>query len=129
MQKVTTLNSFFGHIDIFINADQTTLYVIPNGYVGPSLVKKDLNYALEFENSIAHEWTYIVDTSKVSAVSPLNPLFLHQGLKQFKRMKAYVVYAPSPIVRVMLSLTNWMNKPDRVLKTAADLQLLLETRI
>lgn len=126
MQKITTLKSSFGHIDIFVNPNKTTLYVIPNGYVGPSLVKKDLTYALEFENSISHEWTYIVDTSKVSVVSPLNPLFLHQGLKQFKRMKAYVVYAPSSIVRMMLSLTNWINKPDRVLKTSEDLQLALE---
>jgi len=126
MQKITTLKSTFGYIDIFANPEKTILYVIPNGYVGPSLVKKDLTYALEFEHSISHEWTYIVDTSKVSAVSPLNPLFLHHGLKQFKRMKAYVVYAPSPIVRMMLSLTNWINKPDKVIKTAADLQLALE---
>jgi len=127
MQKITTLKSTLGHIDIFANANKTTLFVIPKGYVGPSLVKKDLNYALEFENSISHEWTYIVDTSKVSVVSPLNPLFLHLGLKQFKRMKAYVVYAPSPIVRMMLFLTNWINKPDSVLKNEDDLQLALET--
>jgi len=126
MQKITTLKSSLGQIDIFVNANKTILYVVPNGYVGPSLVKKDLNYALEFENSISHEWTYIVDTSKVSVVSPLNPFFLHRGLKRFTRMKAYVVYAPSPMVRTMLSLTNWINKPDRVLKTADDLQLVLE---
>jgi len=126
MQKLTTVKSSLGYIDIFVNPDKTTLYVIPNGYVGPSLVNKDLTYALKFENSISHEWTYIVDTSKVSAVSPLNPLFLYHGLKQFKRMKAYVVYAPSPIVRMMLSLTNWINKPDRVIKTSNDLQLVLE---
>lgn len=126
MRKITTLKSSLGHIDIFVNSNKTTLYVIPNGYVGPSLVKKDLNYALEFENSITHDWTYIVDTSKVGAVSPLNPLFLNQGLKQFKRMKAYVVYAPSSIVRMMLSLTNWINKPDKVIKTASELQVALE---
>lgn len=126
MQKTTTLKSYLGQIDVFVNANKTTLYVIPQGYVGPSLVKKDLNFALEFENSISQEWTYIVDTSKVSAVSPLNPLFLNLGLKRFKRMKAYVVYAPSPIVRMMLSLTNWINKPDKILKSVSDLQLALE---
>lgn len=125
MQKTTTLKSFFGQIDVFVNADKTTLYVAPKGYVGPSLVKKDLNYALEFENSISQEWTYIVDTSKVSVVSPLNPLFLYLGLKRFKKMKTYMVYAPSSMVRMMLSLTSWMNKPDRVIKTMDDLQLVL----
>ena len=75
MQKTTTLKSYLGQVDIFVNVDKTTLYIVPKGYVGPSLVKKDLNYALEFENSISQEWTYIVDTSKVSVVSPLNPIF------------------------------------------------------
>ena len=129
MQKMITIKSTFGHIDIFSNGNKTTLYVVPNGYVGSSLVKKDLAYALEFENSISHEWTYIVDTSKVSAVSPLNPFFLNQGLKRFTRMKTYVVYAPSPMVRMMLSLTNWINKPDKIIQTAADLQMALTQSI
>lgn len=125
MQKIAVLKSFLGQIDIFVNPSKTTLYIVPKGYVGPSLVKKDMNFALAFENSISHQWTYVVDTSKVSVVSPLNPLFLNHELKRFKKMKAYVVYAPSPMVRMMLSLTSWLNKPDRVIKTAVDLELAL----
>ncbi len=44
MQKTTTLKSYLGQIDIFVNTSKTILYIVPKGCVGPSLVKKDLSY-------------------------------------------------------------------------------------
>lgn len=116
MQKLKTLNSRFGHIDVFANSSKTILYIIPHGYVGPSLVKKDLKYALEFEENYQNEWTYIVDTSKVKIANPLNPFYLRE-LKKLKLMKEYIVYAPSFFVRIMLNLSSWISQPDRVIST------------
>ena len=57
-------------------------------------------------------------------VSPLNPFYLTE-IKEFRRMKEYVVYAPSPVVRKMLRLSSWLNKPDRIIETEAALKVEL----
>ncbi len=115
MIKITTLPSGLGHIDVFTNEERTYLNAVPHGYVGPSLVTKDLEFMNDFDLKSISEWSYIVDTSEVKVVNPIN-LFLLKGLKRFSNMKEYVVYAPSPIVRLMIQLSNWINKPDRVIK-------------
>ncbi len=125
MTMITKIVSRFGYIEVFINKEKSIIYAIPNGYVGPSLVKKDLAFLADFDLNSKEDWTYIVDTSKVKVVNPINP-FLLKGLKQFSKMKEYVVYAPSPIVRLMLQLTNWINKPDRVIKEDKVLRLELK---
>lgn len=125
MTKLTKIVSRLGYIDVFTNQKRSIVYAIPNGYVGPTLVKKDLEFLADFDLNSTGGWTYIVDTSKVKVVHPLNP-FLLKGLKQFSKMEAYVVYAPSPIVRGMLQLTNWINKPDRVIKDNEALQIALK---
>lgn len=115
MIKMITLTSGLGHIDVFTNEERTYLYAVPHGYVGPSLVKKDLEFMNDFDLKSISEWSYIVDTSEVKVVNPINP-FLLKGLKRFSNMKEYVVYAPSPIVRLMIQLSSWINKPNRVIK-------------
>lgn len=117
--------SYFGHIDVFTNSERTILYIIPHGYVGPKLVGKDLEFAFEFEKRHQNKWTYIVDTSKVKVANPLNPFYLRK-LQKLKLMKEYIVYAPSRFVRMMLKLSGWISRPDRVLKTEESLLLELE---
>lgn len=125
MIKITTLDSSFGHIDVFTNEERSFLYAVPHGYVGPALVKKDLKFMNDFDLGSTAEWSYIVDTSKVKVVNPINP-FLLKGLSRFSNMKEYVVYAPSPIVRLMIKLSAWINRPDRVIKKKEDLLLELQ---
>lgn len=127
MQQLETVKANFGEITFFTNQDKTILLAKPKGYIGPSLVKKDLAYVEEFEKSIVHQWTYLIDISNVKAVSPINP-FLLKGLKRFERMQEYVVYAPSPIIRMLLLLSSWINKPDRIIKTQAAFELELSTK-
>lgn len=121
MEQLTKIKSRFGHIDVFINKEKTTLYAVPNGYVGPELVKKDLKFLKKFDANCENKWKYIVDISKVKIVNPINP-FLLNGLRQFSKMSTYIVYAPSPIVRIMLTLTSWINKPDKIIKQKEQLQ-------
>jgi len=125
MTKTNKIVSKFGHIDIYTNEAKNILYAIPNGYVGPELVKKDLKFFAEFDKNCKDEWTYIVNTSKAKIVNPINP-FLLNNLKQFSKMKEYVVYAPSPMVRLMLKLSSWINRPDRIIKEEKTLQLELK---
>jgi len=125
MQKITKITSRFGYIDVFINENRNILYAVPNGYIGPELVKKDLDFLTEFDGNCVGRWKYIVDVSKVKIVNPLNP-FLLSGLKQFSKLNEYIVYAPSPIVRLMLNLTSWINKPDRVIRKKDVLELELK---
>lgn len=117
--------SRFGHIDIYTNATKDILYAIPHGYVGPSLVKKDLVFMADFDKNSQVQWTYIVDTSKVKVVNPLNPFFL-SGLKQFSEMKEYVVYAPSTFVRLAIKSSSWINKPDRIIEDKEELERELQ---
>ncbi len=120
MQKLETLTSNFGYIEVFTNLERTILYIIPHGYIGPKLVKKDLAFAFAFEEKQQNSWTYIVDTSKVKVANPLNPFYLRK-LQELKFMQEYIVYAPSLFVRVMLQLSSWISRPDRVLKTEESL--------
>ncbi len=124
MEKITSIQSRFGYIDIFTNEDKSLLYAEPNGYVDPSLVKKDLQFLEHFDNSTSTHWTYIINISKVKIVHPLNPFLLNR-IKKFSNLNEYIVYAPSPIVRVMLHLTSWINQPDKILKNQKALQLEL----
>ncbi len=124
MHKLTSIESRFGYIEVYTNEDRSTLYAIPHGYVGPALVKKDLKVLEQFDAQARGKWKYILDTSKVKVVNPINP-FLLEGLTQFSKMEAYIVYAPSPIVRLMLRLTAWINKPDRVIREESVLQKML----
>lgn len=121
MKQLIKIDSKFGHIDVFHIEAKNLLYAIPNGYVGPELVKKDLQFLGEFNDNTEDEWQYILDTSKVKIVNPINP-FLLRGLSQLSKMKEYVVYAPSPMVRTMIILTSWINKPDRIIKSYDTLQ-------
>ena len=124
MNQITKITSRFGYIDVYANEDKSVLYAIPNGYVGPTLVKKDLKFLAQFNKECQGEWKYIVDISKAKIVNPINP-FLLNNLKDFSKMKEYVVYAPSPLVRSLLKLSSWLNKPDRIIKEKEALQLEL----
>ena len=124
MNKLTKIESRFGYIEVYTNEDKSTLYAIPNGYVGPDLVRKDLAFLKIFDANATGKWKYIVDTSKVKIVNPINP-FLLKGLKQFPKMSEYIVYAPSSFVRTMLNLTNWINKPHKIIKEEKALQIEL----
>ncbi len=125
MIKIARVVSRFGYIDISTNENRSILYAKPSGYVGPDLVKKDLEFLKKFDAHCEGGWKYIVDTSAVKIANPINP-FLLNSLKQFSKMNEYVVYAPSPIVRLMLKLTSWINKPDRIIKENKALQIELK---
>ena len=49
MNPLTKIVTRFGYIEVFTNENQSTVYAIPNGYVGPKLVKKDLKFLEEFD--------------------------------------------------------------------------------
>lgn len=114
MKKTTTISSRLGTVDVFISSDKRTVYAIPNGYISPSLVIKDLAYLKEFDSASKVKWKYIVDTSRVKVAHPINPFFLRR-IKQFSMMSEYVVYAPSSMVRLLLKMSSWISNPDRVL--------------
>ena len=113
MKHLEKIEAQFGYIDIFSNEKGSFLYVVPHGYVGPSLVKRDLDFAQSFDNNCNEKWTYIVDTSKVTLPNPINVFYLRR-IKNFKKMEEYVVYAPSRFVRIMLWMSSWVSRPDRV---------------
>ena len=124
MNKLNKIESRFGYIEIYTNEDRNILYAIPNGYVGPNLVRKDLAFLKIFDTNCEGKWKYIVDTSKAKIVNPINP-FLLKGLKQFPNMSEYIVYAPNSFVRTMLKLTSWINQPHKIIKEEKILQIEL----
>lgn len=121
MQKLTSITSKSGKVDIYTNQQKSILHAIPSGYISPDLVKKDLQFLKEFDQQSHTKWKYVVDISNVDRVHPKNP-FLLKGLKQLTKMSDYVVYCPSTITRLMIKMTSWINSPDRILKTDYELQ-------
>lgn len=74
MKSLKTIDSKFGKLEIFTNANKNIVYAKPSGYISPSLVKKDLAFLREFDHSLKHKWKYIVNISEVKAVHPANPI-------------------------------------------------------
>ena len=71
-------------------------------------------------------WQKIVDISKAKIINPINP-FLLRELRKLSKMKRYIVYAPSLVVRILINLGSWINQPDEMIKDEKEFKKMLKT--
>ena len=116
--KIKEIKTPLGSIFLYTNTKRNLLYSKALGYISLGLLKKDLNFVQSFNSG--NSFTYLVNTSKVKFANPLNPFYLAQ-IKNNKFLKAYLVYIPSPFVRLMNQLYKKINPVDLVLKTEKEL--------
>ncbi len=123
MQKLLDFKKSGGRLELFTN-DKVFL-VKPSGIINPVLVKKDLEMAYEYGLK-HHNWLYVVDTTNVLFPNPFNLLFLKE-INKLPNREAYFIYAPSVIVRFLARITNFIIKPDKVIKDRSNFEYCLNS--
>ena len=113
--KLLEVNKSGGCLKLYGDEAKALFMVVPHGIINPALIKIDLLEAEKFGAQQSKPWTYLVDTSNVIFPNPLNLLFLRK-IKHLPNLGQYVIYAPSLVVQVLGKFTNFIIKPDIVLK-------------
>jgi len=122
--KVKEIDTRLGKVILYTNPARTLLYAEASGYISLCLLKQDLTFVSDFDQSQTQPWTYLVNTAQVRFAHPLNPFYLNQ-LKNNNHLKQYIVYIPSPVLR-FINRAFWILIPiDQMLKSEQELQTIL----
>jgi hypothetical protein len=90
----------------------------PNGYIGPSLLRREHACAEEFARQHPEGWVFVVDTSSVRLINPINPLFTRRLLR-LPNIRAYIAIAPRWI-RVLAWIGRPIFRPTHLVRTEAE---------
>ena len=122
--KVKEIDTRLGKVILYTNPARTLLYAEASGYISLGILKQDLTFVSDFDQSQTQPWTYLVNTAQVRFAHPLNPFYLNQ-LKNNNHLKQYIVYIPSPVLR-FINRAFWILIPiDQMLKSEQELQTIL----
>ena len=102
-----------GSIELLVRAEPAVLWVRPRGYVGPALLRAELEQAERFGALRTGGWSYVVDTSGVRVAHPLNPLWLRK-IHRLPNLSGYYVVAPALPVRLALRALSPLVRPDAI---------------
>ena len=95
------------------------LLVRPRGYVGPTLLRRELRLAAEFGRRHQDGWSYVVDVEAVRLVNPGN-VFALRSIRQLPNLRSYIVVSPSRVVRLAAAAVAPIVKPDAIVPTLAE---------
>ena len=113
-----------GKVIFYTNPTRPPLYAEVSGYISLGLLKQDLTFVSDFDRSQTQPWTYLVNTAQVRFAHPLNPFYLNQ-LKNNNHLKQYIVYIPSPVLRLINRAFGTLIPIDQMLKNEQELQTIL----
>jgi hypothetical protein len=82
-----------GEIRINTRDRPPSIWVTASGYVGPSLLSAELEFAERFARKHADGWTYVADTTKVVVINPVNVVWLRR-IRALPGLRRYVVIGP-----------------------------------
>ena len=122
--KVKEIDTHLGKVILYTNPARTLLYAEASGYISLGLLKQDLTFVSDFDQSQTQPWTYLVNTAQVRFAHPLNPFYLNQ-LKNNNHLKQYIVYIPSPVLRFINRTFRTLIPIDQMLKSEQELQTIL----
>jgi len=122
--KVKEIDTRLGKIILYTNPARTLLYAEASGYISLGLLKQDLMFVSDFDRSQTQPWTYLVNIAQVRFAHPLNPFYLNQ-LKNNNHLKQYIVYIPSPVLRLINRAFGTLIPIDQMLKSEQELQTIL----
>lgn len=114
-----------GKVEILEDFQKHLFLARPHGIVNPTLLKEDLNKARAFAKKCPDLWSYVTNTEDVRLVNPFNLLYLKE-IKKLKKLKQIVIYAPGMINRLLIRMTFFIIKPDKIIKNRKHFQLFLE---
>jgi hypothetical protein len=95
------------------------LLVRARGYIGPSVLREELDKAASFGESHADGWWYVVDTTAVRLPNPVNPLLLRR-IRSLPNIRGYVVIAPSGVMRAAATMFRWLVRPNAVVRSESE---------
>ena len=122
--KVKEIDTRLGKVILYTNPARTLLYAEASGYISLGILKQDLTFVSDFDRSQTQPWTYLVNTAQVRFAHPLNPFYLNQ-LKNNNHLKQYIVYIPSPVLRLINRAFGTLIPIDQMLKSEQELQTIL----
>lgn len=106
----------FGRIDLYLKPGEIdTFWIVASGIICSGLLRKYVMYVKALDLERSHKFNHVVDTSRVIFASPLNPFYLRY-IAKLRKLNLYIVIVPSRLLRVMVYLTRWINRPDYVVK-------------
>lgn len=125
MDLMKTFKNKRGQINVFRSEKDLSIIVTPQGFISKRLLQQFLQeLKVITENQAGLSMNHIIDTSKVVFANPLN-LFYMREIKKLKGIGWYMVIVPNPLLRILVFLTKWINKPDKVFKSMEDCQIFL----
>ena len=122
--KVKEIDTRLGKIILYTNPARTLLYAEASGYISLGILKQDLTFVSDFDRSQTQPWTYLVNIAQVRFAHPLNLFYLNQ-LKNNNHLKQYIVYIPSPVLRLINRAFGTLIPIDQMLKSEQELQTIL----
>ncbi len=128
MFKRTDKTKSGGRIQIFEDFHRRVFMAKPSGMVNPSLVAVDLNRAREFSEKVEGRWTYVTNTENVLMVNPFNLLYLKE-VKKLPRLEQIVIFVPNALHRFLLKMASFIVQPDRIIKTKAEFNLFMTSKV
>jgi hypothetical protein len=94
------------------------LRVVARGYVGPALIRQDLDHAAAFGRSHPDGWWYVVDPTDVLP-NPVNIVYL-KAISRLPNVRGYLVVARRRPMRLVARLLSRLGGPDRVFASEAE---------
>ena len=126
MKKVAEYNKEGGKLELFEDTDKNIFFAQPHGVINPALLEEDLKHAKSFAHKINEPWFYLTNTEDIRLVNPFNLLYLKE-VKKLPKLEKIVIYAPGFVNRMLLRLSAFIIRPDRILKHKNDLMKFLST--
>jgi hypothetical protein len=94
------------------------LRVHARGYVGPTLIRQDLDHAAAFGRSHPEGWWYVVDPTDV-VPNPINVVYL-KAISRLPNVRGYLVVARRRPMRTVARVLARLGGPDRIFASEAE---------
>jgi predicted AAA+ superfamily ATPase len=115
MHKVSEKNESGGSLEVLEDFNKNFLLLKPHGIINPTLLEEDLKRARSFSQKVKGEWSYVTNTEDVRLVNPANLLYLKE-VKKLKKLKQIIIFAPGFFNRMLVRMSAFIIKPDKVIK-------------
>lgn len=109
---LTVVSTRLGSITFAESESPAILLVTPRGYVGPTLVRRDLEVAREYARKQATPWWYVVDPTD-AVPNPANIVFL-RAVRKLPGVAGYFVVARRQPMRAISIVLRRLGGPHRV---------------
>ena len=113
MSAATTIATRRGRMEISDSGGPPwVLRIVARGWIGPTLIRQDLEHATAFGREHPEGWWYVVDPNDV-VPNPVNVVYL-RAVGRLPNVRGYLVVVRRRPMRAMARLMARLGGPDRV---------------